>query len=68
MCGVVAILIQRGNPVLPVSDECSDAQSEPRNEQGVTESKLSFAHQKSKISENGWESRTLRATTAGTDA
>jgi len=31
------ILIQRENPALPVSDECSDAQSEPRSEQGVNE-------------------------------
>jgi hypothetical protein len=62
------ILIQRGNPALPVSDECSDGQSEPRNEQGVNESKLSFARQKSKISEDGRESRKLRAATAETIA
>ncbi|AYM00312.1 hypothetical protein PhiH1_330 [Halobacterium phage phiH] len=34
-----AILIQRENPALPVSDECSDAQSEPRSEQGGSESR-----------------------------
>jgi|GEM_PF-2656081 len=33
------ILIQRENPALPVSDECSDTQSEPRNEQGGSESR-----------------------------
>ena len=35
----VAILIQRENPALPVSDVCSDAQSEPRSEQGGSESR-----------------------------
>ena len=34
-----AILIQRENPALPVSDECSDALSEPRSEQGGSESR-----------------------------
>ena len=34
-----SILIQRENPALPVSDECSDAQSEPRSEQGGSESR-----------------------------
>ena len=33
------ILIQRENPTLPVSDECSDTQSEPRSEQGGSESR-----------------------------
>jgi hypothetical protein len=65
---LASILIQRENPTPPVSDECSDAQSEPRNEQGVNESKLSFAHQKSKISEDGRESRKLWAATAETVA
>ena len=32
--GFISILIQRENPAIPVSDECSDAQSEPRSEQG----------------------------------
>jgi len=35
----VAILIQRENPALLVSDECSDAQSESRSEQGGSESR-----------------------------
>ena len=55
----IAILIQRENSALPVRDECSDTSSEPRTEQGVNESKLSFAHQKSSISEDGSESRHL---------
>ena len=55
-----AIFIQRENPALPVRDECSDTVSEPRTEQGVNESKLSFAHQNSSISEDGSESRQPR--------
>ena len=35
---ILPILIQRGNPALPVSDECSD-RSEPRSEQGGRESR-----------------------------
>ncbi len=34
-----AILIQRENPALPAKDERSDAQSEPRTEQGGSESR-----------------------------
>jgi hypothetical protein len=33
------ILIQRENPALPAKDECSDALSEPRTEQGGSESR-----------------------------
>jgi len=32
------ILVQRENPALPAKDECSDALSEPRTEQGGSES------------------------------
>ena len=35
---LLAILTQRGNPALPVSDGCSDW-SEPKNEQGGRESR-----------------------------
>jgi hypothetical protein len=35
----VLYLAQRGNPAHHVSDECSDAQSEPRTEQGGHESR-----------------------------
>jgi len=35
----LSILIQRENPALPAKDECSDAQSEPRTEQGESESR-----------------------------
>jgi len=56
-----SILIQRGNPALSVSDECSDRASEPRNGQGVDKSRSDlFAHQKSSISGDGRESRKLR--------
>lgn len=33
------ILSQRGNPALPVRDECSDLSSEPRTEQGGEEAR-----------------------------
>ncbi|QSG07933.1 hypothetical protein HSR122_0526 [Halapricum desulfuricans] len=38
-CDNDAILIQRENPALPAKDERSDAQSEPRTEQGGSESR-----------------------------